>query len=217
MSSTELAWRSLHDLGLASWFGGSVFGSVALPHTDDDDTTKAGRRQRAVEGETWRRWSPVVTGSMAAHLVGGAGLILANRSRHRYQKGVATATTVKTVLTVTAVALTIGAAAEGYRSQERRRKLEEGGDESLQRAQERADRLMRVVGPLIPATTGALVVLGALEGEQQRPREVVRGVVASALESLQESAQNLPARALGTLQDSAQTLPARALDALPGR
>ena len=31
MSTSELAWRSLHDIGLAGWFGGSVFGSVALP------------------------------------------------------------------------------------------------------------------------------------------------------------------------------------------
>ena len=43
---------------------------------------------------------------------------------------------------------------------------------------------MRVVGPLIPATTGALVVLGALEGEQQRPREMVKGFLASARDAL---------------------------------
>ena len=43
---------------------------------------------------------------------------------------------------------------------------------------------MRIVGPLIPATTGALLVLGALEGEEQRPREMARGLVQSAIDAL---------------------------------
>ena len=216
MSGTELAWRSLHDLGLASWFGGSVFGSVALPHVDEASGSPDAGEAREVEGEAWRSWSPVLTGSMAAHLVGGAGLLLWNRGRHRHQKGVATTSAVKTGLTVTAVALTLAAAAEGYRSQERRRLIEDG-DDSLRPMQEKADRRMRVVGPLIPATTGALVVLGALEGEQQRPREMASGVVASAIETLQDTARELPGRAIETLQDAARELPAMALDALPGR
>jgi hypothetical protein len=194
MHTTDLAWRSLHDLGLASWFGGSVFGTLALPHDGDTADVPTDPERRDLEGETWRRWSPVVTGSMAAHLVGGAGLLVANRARHRHQKGVAATSGVKTALTVTAVALTLGSAAAGYRSQERRRRIQETGDAALVREQERADRRMRVVGSLIPATTGALVVLGALEGEQQRPQAVVRGAVASALDSLPDAVQELPAK-----------------------
>lgn len=192
MSSTDLAMRSLHDLGLASWFGGSVFGTLALPHGDSDESGTGARARRSLEGETWRRWSPVVTGSMAAHLVGGAGLLLANRARHRYQKGVAATSGVKSALTLAAVALTLGSAVEGYRSQERRRRIEDTGDAALREAQERSDRRMRVVGTLIPATTGALVVLGSLEGEQQRPTSVVRGAVASALDALPDTVQELP-------------------------
>jgi hypothetical protein len=204
MSRSELAWRSLHDLGLASWFGGSVFGTVALPHpeaaaTEIDARSTVQSAERAVESSTWQRWSPVVTASMATHLVGGAGLLLWNRGRHRHQKGVAATSAVKAGLTVTAVALTIGAAAEGYRSEERRRRIEESADKSLLRDQERADRLMRVVGALIPATTGALVVLGALEGEQQRPREMVRGVIDNALDAFQDAAARVPTAALDAL------------------
>ncbi len=226
MPTTELAWRSLHDLGLASWFGGSVFGTVALPHTDGPtgagtrpgtDTGTAAAAVRDVEGDTWKRWSPVVTGSMAAHLVGGAGLLLGNRARHRYQKGVAGTSAVKTALTVTAVALTVGAAAEGYRSQERRRRIAQGADPSVLASQERADRRMRVVGSLIPATTGALVVLGAIEGEQQRPREVLAGVVANAIDSLQGAAERVPSAARDAFQDAAAKIPTSALDAIPGR
>jgi hypothetical protein len=210
MSSTELAWRSLHDLGLASWFGGSVFGTVALPHTDDGSAPSSAP-VRELESETWRRWSPVVTGSMAAHLVGGVGLLLWNRGRHRHQKGVATTSAVRTALTVTAVALTLSAAAEGYASEARRRKLAANtGDDKLRAQQARAETRMRVVGPLIPATTGALVVLGALEGEQQRPREMVRGIVSQALDDISAKAADvLPTRKLD--------LTTRTLDALPGR
>lgn len=199
MPSTDLAWRSLHDLGLASWFGGSVFGTLALPHDDAQDGSTDDRVRRSLEGETWRRWSPVVTGSMTAHLVGGAGLLLANRTRHRHQKGVAATSGVKTALTLTAVALTLGSAAEGYRSQQRRRRIQDTGDDALRQEQQRADRRMRVVGSLIPATTGALVVLGALEGEQQRPSAVVRGAVASALDSLPDAVQELPVKLVDAL------------------
>lgn len=216
MATTDLAWRSLHDLGLASWFGGSVFGSVALPSAEGAIDGGEGAA-RDVESETWSRWSPVVTGSMAAHLVGGAGLLLGNRARHRYQKGVARTSAVKTALTVSAVALTIAAAADGYRSQDRRRRLAQGDDPALRSTQDRADRRMRVVGSLIPATTGALVVLGALEGEQQRPREVLTGVVAHAIDSVQDAAQRVPSVARDAFHDAAQRVPTSALDAFPGR
>jgi hypothetical protein len=40
------------------------------------------------------------------------------------------------------------------------------------------------------------VVLGALEGEQQRPRDVVTGVVANALDAFQGAAERIPTAAL---------------------
>lgn len=197
MSKSELAWRSLHDLGLATWFGGSVFGSVALPHDNAEHGgaqhgSTAGNATSStaekVEGESWQRFSPVLTGAMVAHLVGGAGLIAWNRGRHRHQDGVMTTTVVKSALTAAAVALTVGAAVQGTRS-ERLRRQAEAGDTSLALAdeRERVERQMRVIGPLIPATTGVLVVLGALEGEQQRPREVALGLLSSARESVRQA------------------------------
>lgn len=199
MSKSELAWRTLHDVGLASWFGGSVFGSVALPRepsqllaslhpavasTQASDNSAADGPSR-VEATAWQRWNPVLAGSMLAHLVGGAGLLVWNWQREKHQAGVTAATAVKTALTAVAVGLTLGVVADGMRDDRLRRLSAAGADDADTRAsRERLDRRMRVVGPLIPATTGALVVLGALEGEQQRPREMVKGVLASAREAL---------------------------------
>ncbi len=199
MSKSELAWRTLHDVGLASWFGGSVFGSVALPRepsqllasphpavasTQASDNSAADGPSR-VEATAWQRWNPVLAGSMLAHLVGGAGLLVWNWQREKHQAGLTAATAVKTALTAVAVGLTLGVVADGMRDDRLRHLSAAGADDADTRAsRERLDRRMRVVGPLIPATTGALVVLGALEGEQQRPREMVKGVLASAREAL---------------------------------
>jgi hypothetical protein len=200
MSKSELAWRSLHDIGLASWFGGSVFGSVALPHEPSQLPTslhlaapKATKLDEAatsdllsgVEAAAWQRWNPVLAGSMVAHLVGGAGLLAWNWQREKHQSGVTASTVAKTALTAVAVGLTLGAVADGMRAERLRRRAQEGGeDKELRHSRDRLERRMRVVGPLIPATTGALVVLGALEGEQQGPREMAKGLLASALDAL---------------------------------
>jgi hypothetical protein len=197
MSTSELAWRSLHDIGLAGWFGGSVFGSVALPRDTsqlpDAHTTKNGdatispndEMLAEVEAAAWQRWSPVLAGSMLAHLVGGAGLLAWNWQREKHQSGVTASTVAKTALTAAAVGLTLGAVVGGMKSEKLRQRAADGADDAeIRDSRERLERRMRVVGPLIPATTGALVVLGALEGEQQRPREMVKGFLASARDAL---------------------------------
>lgn len=115
MSRSELAWRSLHDLGLATWFGGSVFATVAVPHEHEahEKPSKGGNTQAAVteqvQVDSWQRFSPVLTAAMVAHVVGGVGLIAWNRGRHRHHDGVMATTVVKSALTVAAVALTVGA------------------------------------------------------------------------------------------------------------
>lgn len=209
MSRSELAWRSLHDLGLATWFGGSVFGSVALAHhprstgAEPEETEAAG----LLEGEAWQRFSPVLSGAMVAHLVGGAGLIIWNRDRHRYQDGVTATTVAKSAITVAAVALTVTASVQGTKSQRLRRQVEEESAEADGAYElERLERQMRVLGVLIPVATGALVVLGALEGELQRPREIARGLLATARDSvrdhIQDSVQDVGAAVRGSLPTS---------------
>ena len=82
--------RSLHDLGLAAWFGGSLAGAVGINGAAADVTEPTQRLRVANAG--WGRWSPVNLAAVGAHLVGGAGLLLANKSRVGAQKGVAGST-----------------------------------------------------------------------------------------------------------------------------
>jgi hypothetical protein len=123
-------------------------------------------------------------------------------------------TVVKSVLTVAAVALTVGASVQGTKSERLRRQAEDG-DSSLALAdqRERIERQMRVIGPLIPATTGVLVVLGALEGEEQRPREVALGLLSSARRSVRDHLADSVHDVQGSLRDA---LPDSVLHALPG-
>jgi hypothetical protein len=87
--------RTLHDVGLAAWFGGSLMGAVGLNAAAGavDDPAQRGR----VVNEGWDRWTPLNAGAIGAHLLGGAAILLANRKRVAGQQGVAGMTAIKTV------------------------------------------------------------------------------------------------------------------------
>jgi hypothetical protein len=53
MSERNTAVRSLHDLGLAAWFGGSLMGAVGLNGAaEDEGGTEASRDRIASSGST---------------------------------------------------------------------------------------------------------------------------------------------------------------------
>src|SRR5215210_7226439 len=110
--------RSLHDLGLSAWFGGTLANAVAL----NAAAAEAGKDTGRVANEGWNRWTPVdAAGNPSA------------RSGTKPTK------------------LTKAEAAQ---------------------AMAQLDQLQWVV----PALTGALVVVSSYAGEQQRPSEVLKGV-----------------------------------------
>jgi len=96
--------RTLHDLGLATWFGGSLMGATGVNGAAAvvEDPTQ---RLRVVNSG-WARWIPLNLAGIAAHLAGGAVLTGANKGRLAGQQGVATASTVKAALTVAALGTT---------------------------------------------------------------------------------------------------------------
>jgi hypothetical protein len=163
--TSDTVMRSLHDLGLAVWFGGAV-ATATTPRSpggrDGDDGMS--------------RMVPTV--AIAAHAVGGIGLILANRDRHRRQRGVLTVTLVKAALTGAA----IGASAYSAKvsGELRRADAAAAGRASSQHDADTAGlrTRARALEVAVPVLTGALVVLGAEEGELQRPSRVARGVAA---------------------------------------
>ena len=97
MATDNTVSRSLHDLGLATWFGGSLMGAVGLNGAAADVQEPTQRLRVANAG--WNRWTPVNLAGIAAHVVGGTVLLSANKGRVAGQQGVAQATVAKTALT----------------------------------------------------------------------------------------------------------------------
>lgn len=95
--------RTLHDLGLAAWFGGGLMGVLAVNPAASELPPREGLRSA---NSAWGRWTPVNLAAIAAYLAGGAALTWGNKGRIAAQQGVGTATTIKAVLTGAALAAT---------------------------------------------------------------------------------------------------------------
>ena len=183
MSERNTVVRSLHDLGLAAWFGGSLAGAVGINGAAADVTDPTQRLRVATAG--WGRWSPVNFAAIGAHLVGGAGLLLANRSRVGAQKGVAASTVAKLALTAAALGATAWSGALGAKLAKYDGVPVEGGtDPSPTTPPEAASaqQQLKVLQWAIPAITGGIVVLTALHGEQQRPNQQLPGLLRKVAE-----------------------------------
>jgi hypothetical protein len=172
--------RSLHDLGLSAWFGGTLANAVAL----NAAASEAGGATGRVANEGWNRWTPVNALAIGAHLVGSVGQLRANRARVAQQQGVAGMSALKTLLTAAALGATAYSRVLGQRVSaagnppSRRGTRPSRRTKALQAdvaaAQEQLDTLQWV----IPALTGALVAVSSYAGEQQRPGEVATGTAA---------------------------------------
>jgi hypothetical protein len=172
--------RSLHDLGLSAWFGGTLANAVAL----NAAAAEAGSDSRtgAVTNAGWDRWTPVNAAAIGAHLIGSVGQLSANRRRVAKQQGVAGMSALKTLLTAAALGATAYSRVLGQRVSAAGAVPSKRGTKPSKRtkvaqadvaaAQEQLDLLQWV----IPALTGALVVVSSYAGEQQRPSEVAQGV-----------------------------------------
>jgi hypothetical protein len=182
LTDTNSFARSLHDVGLAAWFGGSLMGAVALNGAAANLPDAAQRTQTAVDG--WKRWAPVNAAAIAAHIVGGYVIVKANKGRIAGQRGVASATGAKTALTVAAVAATATAGVLGSNVARQIPSPAAGATEpsaDTPPAVASAQRQLRVVQWAIPALTGAILVVSARMGEQQRPGEVTAGLLSRIL------------------------------------
>lgn len=180
----NLLVRSLHDVGGAAWFGGSLMGALGLNGASNDVSDPHERARVAAAG--WARWSPVAAASIGAHVVGGIGLIVANRGRIVGQKGTAANTAVKAAITVAAAASTAYSGVLGARIAAHDDVHVEGGTKpsaSTPPAVAKAQQQLRVLQWVTPALTAALIVLGAQQGEQQKPTEILKGTIGRGLQS----------------------------------
>ncbi len=182
MAETNTFARSLHDVGLAAWFGGSLMGAVGLNGSAAQANNP--RERSAIATRGWKRWAPVSAAAIAAHLLGGALIIGANRQRIAGQSGVAAWTVTKTALTGAALAATALSGAAGTKLDATPDIHVDGATEPSSQTPADAARAQKMLRPLqwaIPLLTGALVVVSARMGEQQRPAEVAGGLLGRVL------------------------------------
>lgn len=170
--------RSLHDVGLAAWFGGTLANAVALNHAAGQTNRES--ETGAVANAGWDRWTPVNAAAIGAHLVGSVGQLAGNKSRVAGQQGVGSMVLVKTGLTVAALGVTAYARSLGKVVSDHGRVPAESGTEPSDRtppAVADAQRKLAALQWAVPALTGALTVVSAYAGEQERASEQRRGVV----------------------------------------
>lgn len=169
MSERNTILRSIHDLSLATWLGGDLMGAVGLNGAVAQAKDPTERLRLSAVG--WGRWTPVAAAAISANAASGLGLILANKGRLAVQQEARWNTIAKTALTAVAAGLSI------YRGQLARKigrmshegapgVTEPGPHTSPELA--RAQRNLKIYQWLTPALTGAIVVLGSQQGEQQR-------------------------------------------------
>lgn len=171
--------RSMHDLGLAAWFGGTLANAVALNAAASQATTDSDTG--AVANTGWDRWTPVNAAAIGLHLAGSVGQLAGNAGRLAGQQGVGSMAAAKTALTIAALGATAYSRALGRRvSQQTQVPAESGTEPAAQTPAPvaNAQRQLQVLQWAVPALTGALVVVSSYAGEQQRMSEANRGLLA---------------------------------------
>ena len=177
MPSRNTLVRSLHDLGAAAWFGGSLMGAIGLNGAADSVRDPKDRARVAATG--WAKWAPANAAAIGAHLIGGGGILYANRDRAKNQEGVTSNTVVKIVLTAAALGATFCSGVLGAKTAQGDGHAVEGATDpsgATPNDVAAAQKQLRYLQWALPLLTGAIVVLGAQQGEQQKPGQVLAGV-----------------------------------------
>jgi len=169
--------RSMHDVGLSAWFGGTLANAVSL----NAASGAAGTPQStgAVANTGWDRWTPVNAAAIGLHLVGSVGQLAGNKGRITGQQGVPSMVLAKTALTAAALGVTAYSRALGRKvSQQTAVPAQDGTTPTSQTPAPvaKAQTQLRVLQWAVPALTGALVVVSSFAGEQERSSEATKGL-----------------------------------------
>jgi hypothetical protein len=177
MSNRNTVVRSLHDLGAAAWFGGALMGAIGVNGAAAAVREPKDRARVASVG--WAKWSPVNAAAIAAHLAGGGAILYANRRRAKHQSGVTANTVTKIIATGAALGATAYSGALGAKTAQGDGHAAHGATEPSSETPDdvaNAQRQLKYLQWVLPVLTGTVVVLGAQQGEQQRPKEILAGL-----------------------------------------
>jgi CBS domain-containing protein len=188
MTTDNTIGRTLHDVGLATWFGGSLMGAVGLNGASAEVADATERARVANAG--WAKWTPVNAAAIGTHLLGGAQITRGNKGRLAVQPQARWVNGAKAGLTLAALAATAYARYLGQQVMDAEAHGQHGAgdppveDATTPRAETPPDaasaqQQLKIMQWLVPASTGALLVLNAKAGEQQRPAAILRGMVRS--------------------------------------
>jgi hypothetical protein len=169
--------RTLHDLGLGAWFGGSLMGAIGLDRAASavEDPTDRTR----VVNEGWLGWKPIQTGAIAAYLVGSTLLARADRERKKHQKGLRAASLTKTALTGLALGATAYSGALGRRIHEAGTVPVADGTTPMPGTPDEvaeAQGRLKLAQWAVPVQAAALIAVSSRMDEETRPGQVARGV-----------------------------------------
>jgi hypothetical protein len=170
--------RLLHDVGAATWFGGSLMGAIGLngATAELDDPTERARASTA----GWARWAPVAGAGVLAHLVGSAGLTVTDSGRIATQQGVARSSAVKTALEVAGIGVSVWSLALNRAMAKAGPAPVEGATEPGAATPQEVAKLqqqLKISQWANPAVAGALIAVSSWMSEQQRATQVVPGIV----------------------------------------
>ena len=185
MSERNTVIRSLHDIGLDAWFGGSLMGVIGLNGAAAKAKDPTERLRLSSLG--WARWAPVQLGAIALYGVGSVGLLLGDKGRQAVQDEARTNSALTIVFTgLAGTASVLGAIAGtviGKSSAEGAPGVTESSaanSDGLKAAQ----RVEKVTQWAIPILTGVIVVLHAQQGELQRPAAGIGGTISKRAKGL---------------------------------
>jgi hypothetical protein len=179
------ALRSMHDLGLATWFGGNLMGAVGLNKATSAAQDPSERTRLNSIG--WAAWWPVQGAAIAAHLVGSVGMLRADRGRVATDSGAASNTVLKTAVTLAAIGTSVASGVLGAKVAQAAPVPAESATEPSAATPTDIAAAQRGLKPLQwvnPALTGVLIVLAAQQSEQQRTSSVLRGALGAGLASV---------------------------------
>lgn len=167
MSRTTTTLRTLHDVGLAAWFGGGLMGAIAVNSTARRAEDLSQRHRLSNHG--WERWAPFNAAAVGVHLVGATGLVLADRGKLARERADRRTALLKGGLTAGALAATLVARHRTQVVAEHLDNPSEGPDQpgtgspgSFANAQDQ----LRLLRWAVPALTGGVLVLSAAQARR---------------------------------------------------
>jgi hypothetical protein len=132
-----------------------------------------------VSATGWAKWAPVNAAAIGAHLLGGGAILYNNRKRAKYQSGVTSNTAAKLAVTGAALGATAVSGALGAKAAQGDGQPAEGATEPSSATPKdvaTAQKQLRYLQWALPVLTGTILILGAQQGEQQRPSQIISGI-----------------------------------------